>query len=163
MAAVPYLGPDRVRTIGRETNLFLIRLTTGETSGRGHRRLRHLGTLNVLGASGTPAHGETDVTVLLDRALPDVLGAKRDCLAGRRTLVVGAGHSAANTLLSLHNFAEQERRIRATWAIRATSPAAPTAARQPMHSRHAAPSASGYASTSKRARSNRSPGFLSTP
>ena len=56
-------------------------------------------TPNVLGASGIPAHGEADVTAYVETALPDVHGRDRDRFAGRRVLVVGAGHSAANTLL----------------------------------------------------------------
>jgi hypothetical protein len=47
--------------------------------------------------------------------MPDVLGADRDRFAGRHTLVVGAGHSAANTLLALAELGGQ-----VTWAIRAT-------------------------------------------
>jgi thioredoxin reductase len=125
VVAVTRLGLDRVRTIGRESTPFLIRLATGDdllaravidASGT-------WATPNVLGASGIPAHGETDVTALLDHALPDVLGADRGRFAGRRTLVVGAGHSAANTLLSLADLAEQAAGTSVTWAIRATSPA----------------------------------------
>ncbi|MEU8082642.1 FAD-dependent oxidoreductase [Micromonospora sp. NPDC049101] len=125
VVAVTRFGLDRVRTTGRETAPFLIRLSTGEdllaravidASGT-------WATPNVLGASGIPAHGETDVAALLDHALPNVLGADRDRFAGRRTLVVGAGHSAANTLLSLADLAEQEQGTSISWAIRATSPA----------------------------------------
>jgi thioredoxin reductase len=125
VVAVTRLGLDRVRTIGRETTPFLIRLATGkdllaraviDASGT-------WATRNVLGVSGIPAHGETDVAALLDHALPDVLGADRNRFAGRRTLVVGAGHSAANTLLSLAELAEQAPATSVTWAIRATSPA----------------------------------------
>ncbi len=38
--------------------------------------------------------------------------------AGRHTTVVGAGHSAANTLLALAELAEQEGGTRVTWLIR---------------------------------------------
>jgi hypothetical protein len=47
--------------------------------------------------------------------LPDVLGADRDRYAGTRTLVVGAGHSAATTLLALTQLEDTQ----ITWAIRA--------------------------------------------
>ena len=80
-------------------------------------------TPNVLGASGIPAHGEADAAAYIEHALPDVLGADRDRFAGRRTLVVGAGHSAANTLLALAELAEQAPGTSVTWAIRAASPA----------------------------------------
>jgi thioredoxin reductase len=125
VVAVTRLGLDRVRTAGRETAPFLVRLASGEevlaravidASGT-------WGTPNVLGASGIAAHGESGVAALIERALPDVLGVDRARFAGRRTLVVGAGHSAANTLLALAELAEQVPGTSITWAIRATSPA----------------------------------------
>jgi hypothetical protein len=75
-------------------------------------------TPNVLGGNGLPAHGEADAAAWIDHALPDVLGADRDRFAGRHTVVVGAGHSAANTLLALAELAEQEPCTRITWALR---------------------------------------------
>ncbi|NES16291.1 MULTISPECIES: FAD-dependent oxidoreductase [Micromonospora] len=125
VAAISRLGYDRLRTAGREQAPFLIRLTTGEeiqaravidASGT-------WGTPNVLGASGLPARGEKDAAAFLEHALPDVLGADRDRFAGRHTLVVGAGHSAANTLLSLADLAAQVPGTEVTWAIRSPSPA----------------------------------------
>ncbi|GGO61762.1 flavoprotein [Nonomuraea cavernae] len=117
VAAISRLGYDRVRTNGREDAPFLIRLDSGEEL---HARaiVDASGTYttpNVLGASGLPAHGEPGVDV--DHALPDVLGADRDRYAGRHTLVVGAGHSAATTLLALAQLED----TRITWAIRAGS------------------------------------------
>ncbi|MEV6489364.1 NAD(P)-binding domain-containing protein [Actinoplanes sp. NPDC051633] len=125
VAAVTRLGLDRLRTAGRDTTPFLVRLATGEdilaravidASGT-------WGTPNVLGASGIPAHGETEAASYLEHALPDVLGADRDRFAGKRILVVGAGHSAANTLLALADLAEQAPGTVVTWAIRSDSPA----------------------------------------
>ncbi|MFE0526081.1 FAD-dependent oxidoreductase [Micromonospora parva] len=123
--AISRRGLDRLRTAGRDSTPFLIRLTDGEellaravidASGTWD-------TPNVLGASGLPAHGETTVAAFLEHALPDVLGAARDRFAGRHTLVVGAGHSAANTLLSLAELAESTPGTAVTWAIRTASPA----------------------------------------
>ncbi|MFF0369889.1 FAD-dependent oxidoreductase [Micromonospora sp. NPDC005087] len=122
--AISRLGLDRLRTAGRESTPFLIRLADGDellaravidASGT-------WGTPTVLGASGLPARGETTVASFLEHALPDVLGAARDRFAGRHTLVVGAGHSAANTLLSLAELAESTPGTEVTWAIRTTSP-----------------------------------------
>lgn len=123
--AISRLGLDRLRTAGREQTPFLIRLADGDellaravidASGT-------WGTPNVLGASGLPARGEKNVAAFLEHALPDVLGADRDRFAGRHTLVVGAGHSAANTLLSLAELAATEPGTEVTWAIRSASPA----------------------------------------
>jgi cation diffusion facilitator CzcD-associated flavoprotein CzcO len=125
VVAVTRVGLDRLRTAGRDATPFLVRLASGEdllaravidASGT-------WSTPNVLGASGIPAQGESEAAGLLEQALPDVLGADRDRFAGRHTLVVGAGHSAAHTLLSLAELAKQAPGTSATWAIRATSPA----------------------------------------
>ncbi|GGM63670.1 flavoprotein [Micromonospora sonchi] len=123
--AISRLGLDRLRTAGREQTPFLIRLADGEevlaravidASGT-------WSTPNVVGASGLPARGEKEVGAYLEHALPDVLSADRDRFAGRHTLVVGAGHSAANTLLSLAELAAAEPDTEVTWAIRSASPA----------------------------------------
>lgn len=50
--------------------------------------------------------------------MPDVLGAERQRYAGRRVLVVGAGHSAAGSLLALATLAEQVPGTQLVWAIR---------------------------------------------
>ncbi len=57
------------------------------------------------------------------RPLPDVLGADRARFAGRHTLVVGMGHSAATTLLALVDLQLAEPGTQITWAIRGRSPA----------------------------------------
>jgi hypothetical protein len=124
VVAVTRLGLDRVRTAGRAETPFQIRLVSGEdvlaravidASGTWQ-------TPNVLGASGIPAHGETEAATFVEPALPDALGTDRDRFAGRRTLVVGSGHSAANTLLALADLAAQEPETQVVWAIRAKSP-----------------------------------------
>ncbi|MEV0351545.1 FAD-dependent oxidoreductase [Nonomuraea sp. NPDC050680] len=117
VSAISRLGLDRVRTTGREAAPFLIRLTDG-TELHARAVIDASGTYatpSVLGASGLPAYGETDAADLVDHALPDVLGADRDQYAGRHVLVVGAGHSAATTLLALAQLDDTP----ITWAIRA--------------------------------------------
>lgn len=81
------------------------------------------GSPNPLGAAGLPALGEDDPAVS-DRllgSLPDVLGAEATRLAGRHTLVVGAGHSAINTLLNLAALKRQDPATTISWAIRGDS------------------------------------------
>ncbi|WP_405109714.1 NAD(P)-binding domain-containing protein [Micromonospora sp. NBC_01405] len=123
--AISRLGLDRLRTAGRDTTPFLIRLADGDEmlaraviDASGTWR-----TPNVVGASGLPARGESAAAAFLEHALPDVLGADRDRFVGRHTLVVGAGHSAANTLLSLAVLAADRPGTEVTWAIRTASPA----------------------------------------
>jgi hypothetical protein len=50
--------------------------------------------------------------------MPDVLGAARQRFAGRRVLVVGAGHSAAGTLLALAQLAQENPETSIVWATR---------------------------------------------
>nr|WP_232778664.1 NAD(P)-binding domain-containing protein [Carbonactinospora thermoautotrophica] len=82
-------------------------------------------TANPLGAGGLPARGEAAARAAghVVPALPDVLGADRERFAGTRTLVVGVGHSAANTLLALVVLARTEPGTEVWWAIRKNSPA----------------------------------------
>ena len=84
----------------------------------------------VIDASGTYAHpnrlssngldplGWDEVRDRVTHALPDVLGRDRARFARRRTLVVGAGHSAANTLIASRRLASSEPGTSVTWAIR---------------------------------------------
>jgi hypothetical protein len=67
--------------------------------------------------------GEWEAAPWLAGPLPDVLGAHRSRFAGRHTLVVGMGHSAANTLLALVRLRQEEPGTEITWAIRGRSPA----------------------------------------
>ncbi len=119
VTAISRLGYDRVRSNGRDDVPFLLRLSDGEELRAG-AVIDASGTWttpNVLGANGLPAHGEAEAAALIDHALPDVLGADRETYEGRHTLVVGAGHSAATTLLALAELEETQ----ITWAIRATN------------------------------------------
>ncbi len=123
VVAVTRRGFDRLRTAGRDDAPYLIRLAGGEellgsavVDGSGTWR-----TPNVLGGSGIPARGETAAAAAIAHALPDVLGADRDRFAGRRTAVVGAGHSAATTLLDLAELAEPGTEV--VWVVRGASQA----------------------------------------
>jgi thioredoxin reductase len=124
VVAIARDGLDRVRSTGRDQTPFLLRLADG-TEVTARAVVDASGTWptpNVLGVSGLPAHGETEAAKFIDTALPDVLGADRDSYAGRHTLVVGAGHSAANTLLALARLADEEPATTVSWAIRTANP-----------------------------------------
>ncbi|HWB00705.1 MAG TPA: NAD-binding protein [Pirellulales bacterium] len=68
-----------------------------------------------LGAGGLPAIGEAAVADVIEYGIPDVLGAARNLYAGAHVLVVGAGHSAATTVVAL---AGLEPRPNVTWLTR---------------------------------------------
>lgn len=124
VVAISREGLDRVRTAGREQAPFVARLADG-TELTARAVIDASGTWtrpNVLGVNGLPARGEGEAAAFIDAALPDVLGADRDRYASKHTLVVGAGHSAANTLLALAELAETAPGTRITWAVRGGSP-----------------------------------------
>jgi thioredoxin reductase len=126
--AVTKDGADRSRSLGRERLPYLVRIdggTTGVEEIRAQAVIDASGTFdqpNPLGTSGLPTLGEPESARYLAGGLPDVLGRDRERFAGRHTFVVGMGHSAANTLLSLVELAEQAPGTRITWAIRGGSP-----------------------------------------
>jgi hypothetical protein len=119
---------DKVRSPGRDQLPFLVRIRDR------HGQLRDLqaravidasGTWtqpNPLGASGLPALGEADASTQIVYGLPDVLGRDRDRYAGRRTVVVGAGHSAATSLLALAELQHQAPDTEVVWAVRSATP-----------------------------------------
>lgn len=73
------------------------------------------GSPNPVGAHGLPAPGEPG---RVTTGIPDVLGADRAAYAGRRTLVVGAGHSAMNLVEGLAALASEAPGTEVLWAFR---------------------------------------------
>ena len=127
--AVSRDGLDRSRTVGRENRPFVVRVVRADGTVEDVRAAAVIdasGTWeqhNPLGSSGLPALGEERARKagFLVGPLPDVLGADRAKFAGRTTLVVGMGHSAANTLVALAQLAREVEGTRIVWAIRGTS------------------------------------------
>jgi hypothetical protein len=122
--AVSRLGFDKVKSAGREEAPFEVLVETRD--GRRERLLARAvidasGTWrqpNPLGANGLPVPGEEELAERLAYRVPDVLGSERRRYTGKRTIVVGSGHSAFNALLDLAQLAEQEPGTEVTWAIR---------------------------------------------
>ncbi|MDQ2661464.1 MAG: NAD(P)-binding domain-containing protein [Actinomycetota bacterium] len=126
VSAVAREGMDRTRTANRTTTPFLLRLNDhGDITEVSARAVIDAsGTYrspNSLASSGLEPLGLVEVSDLVSHALPDVLGRDRIRFAGRHTTVVGAGHSAANTLLNLATLAEAEPGTSITWVIRNAS------------------------------------------
>jgi N-acetylglutamate synthase-like GNAT family acetyltransferase len=116
-------GFDKVKTTGREKAPFVIRaLRDGQpVEFRARAVVDASGTWNTpnpLGANGLPALGERELADAIVYGIPDVPGRHRARYAGRRTLVVGAGHSAANALLALAELVRDEPATRLVWAVR---------------------------------------------
>lgn len=124
--AVARQGMDRTRTANRATTPFLLRVQSADGVAELTARavIDASGTYdqpNSLASSGLEPLGLAEVADRVTHALPDVLGRDRARFAGRHTTVVGAGHSAANTLLALAELAEAEPGTRITWLIRNAS------------------------------------------
>ena len=73
---------------------------------------------NWAGDGGIPARGELYLAPQMSYHVDDVLGARRGRYAGRRTLVIGGGASAATSVLALAELAGQTPGTSAVWATR---------------------------------------------
>ncbi|MGH7719879.1 MAG: FAD-dependent oxidoreductase [Gemmatimonadaceae bacterium] len=119
-------GLDKVKTGGREGAPFelVVRTSNGTTKRLLARAvIDAAGTWlhpNPLGAGGVPADGEIEHRDRIRYGIPDVRGSDRTRYAGVRTLVVGSGHSAFNTLLDLADLANETQDTEIVWAIRRT-------------------------------------------
>ncbi len=123
VVAISREGFDKVKTIGRDRAPFVIRAVQDglPIELRARAVIDASGTWstpNPLGANGLPAHGEKENAAAIVYGIPDVLGRDRHRYAGRRTLVVGAGHSAANALLALAELAAEAPGTKLVWAVR---------------------------------------------
>lgn len=125
--AVSREGMDRTRTTGRAQAPFLLQVEDADGSVIEHTARAIVDasgtytTPNPLASSGLTPLGFNQIADRVVHALPDVLGADRARFAGQHTVVVGAGHSAANTLLGLGELAQEEAGTQITWMIRNTS------------------------------------------
>lgn len=123
VTGISRLGLDRLKTAGREDAPFALRLSTvaGEERIVARAIIDASGTVgspNPLGADGLAAVGERFAADRVFYGIPDVLGAHHARYAGRRTLVVGSGHSAFTVLLDLIKLAEQVPGTAVLWAVR---------------------------------------------
>ena len=124
VAAVTRQGMDRTRSTGRSTTPFVLRITDANgtvTEVTARAVIDASGTYlntNSLGSNGLDPLGLATVANHVTHALPDVLGADRARFSGKHITVVGAGHSAANTLLNLATLIQTSPETTVTWVIR---------------------------------------------
>jgi thioredoxin reductase len=123
VTAVSREGMDRTRTRSRKVTPFVLRLrdASGVDEVPARAVIDASGTYrtpNSLSSNGLGLLGMEEIADAVTPALPDVLGRDRAMFANRRVTVVGAGHSAANTLLALIELARTEPETRVTWMIR---------------------------------------------
>lgn len=112
-------GIDKTRTEGRSDKPFLVRTDAEDLLARAV--IDSSGTWwtpNPLGAAGLKARGEAALASRIHYGIPDVLGLSRSRYAGKTTMVVGAGHSAANSILPLAELAKTSPGTIIYWATR---------------------------------------------
>ncbi len=125
--AVTRQGMDKTHSRNRDATPFIVRVEHADGEIRDHTAAAVIdasgtwSTSNPLGTSGLPAIGENAGGGRISSPLPDVTGRDRAAFAGRRVLVVGAGHSAANTLINLADLAKEEPGTSILWAVRGAS------------------------------------------
>jgi hypothetical protein len=115
---------DKVASAGRHETPFSVRWRDG--TRREHTVLARAvidasGTWaqpNPMGVDGMPVPGERAAGARIAYGIPDVLGAERAAYAGRRVLVVGAGHSAINVALDLLRLEQEAPGTHVVWAMR---------------------------------------------
>ncbi len=98
------------------------------TKGVAGEKIRHFdaildttgvyGTPNFAGSGGMAAAGELGLQGFIDYAIPDVAGADNARFWNKHALVIGSGHSAASTLLSIADLFEKGSKTRVTWVVR---------------------------------------------
>lgn len=126
VVAVSRVGMDKTRTAHRSETPFLVRVQHADGTVEDVLAAAVIdasgtwNTPNPLGQAGLQAPGEAQARTAgrITAALPDVTGRDRARFAGRHVLVVGAGHSAANTLLELGALAQDAPGTRISWAVR---------------------------------------------
>lgn len=123
-------GHDRMRDgrpDDRSTKPFIIIVDTPD----GQRRLEARAVIdasgtwttpNPMGAGGVQADGESKFADEIRYGMPDVLGKERARYEGKRVLVVGSGHSAIGTVISLVELAEKSNDTLIAWGIRGKNP-----------------------------------------
>jgi|SRR5450631_4086799 hypothetical protein len=122
------VGLDKVRTAGRALAPFELRYRNGagDETFLADAVIDASGTWfspNPAGASGLPAIGEDAARDRIAYGMPDVLGAQRARYAGKVVAVLGAGHSAAGTLIELAALARDVPETRIVWLLRGDDPA----------------------------------------
>ncbi|MCH8872432.1 NAD(P)-binding domain-containing protein [candidate division KSB1 bacterium] len=73
---------------------------------------------NWLGDGGIPALGELKSKPFINYQMPDVYGKDRSKFAGKKSLVMGAGYSAATVVCDFQNLIREEPATSLIWAIR---------------------------------------------
>jgi thioredoxin reductase len=121
VSGVSRKGRDRLASIGREGRPFTVHVTGpgGEERLEARAVIDASGTWRLpspAGADGLPALGERAAGDLIRYQIPDTAAPER--FAGRHTVVVGSGHSAATAVIELARIAAARPGTKITWVLR---------------------------------------------
>jgi Pyridine nucleotide-disulphide oxidoreductase len=89
------------------------------------------------GRGGIPAPGELSLSNRIHYLIPDVLGENRREFAGRHTLIIGSGYSAATVIRDLADLAPKNPGTRVSWALRRPGQALRQSSQDPLPGRAA--------------------------
>jgi thioredoxin reductase len=122
VTAITRKGLSKVGSKGRDAAPFLVRFVVdGIEQGVFVRAVIDAsgtwGQPNPLGVDGLPIPGEVPSSYL-SYGIPDVVGARRNDFIGKRTLVVGSGHSAINVAIALMELQDADTATEIFWALR---------------------------------------------
>jgi thioredoxin reductase len=126
--AVTRKGMDRTRSSNRDHVPFVLRVTDTDgvvTEHEARAVIDASGTYtstNSISSNGLDPLGYAAVRDAVSGPLPDVLGTEREHYAGASVAVIGAGHSAAATLIDLATLQQTAPDTRITWVIRNATP-----------------------------------------
>lgn len=123
VCAITRRSLDKVVSRDREQRPFALTVSNGSGARVDYARsvIDASGTWetpNPLGASGVTVIGESEFADRIVYGIPDVLGEDRGTYQGKRVLVIGGGHSAANVLLDLAQLMQADEHTKIIWAVR---------------------------------------------
>jgi hypothetical protein len=122
VTAITRKGMSKVGSNGRDTAPFVVRYVVDglESDVLVRAVIDASGTWNLpnpMGVNGLPVAGER-ASNKISYGIPDVTGARRAEFAGKRTLVIGSGHSAINTAIALMELQAADPATTIFWALR---------------------------------------------
>lgn len=122
VSAITRKGLSKVGSKGRDAAPFVVRYEQDGIARDVHVRAvidasGTWGQPNPLGIDGLPIPGE-GASIYVSYGIPDVVGARRSDFIGKRTLVVGSGHSAINVAIALMELQDADPATEIFWALR---------------------------------------------
>lgn len=126
VVAITRKGLDKMRTAGRANTPFLIKVQQGSSliTYEASAVIDASGTWqnpNPIGVGGIFAPGELENNQRIAYRIPDILGKDQHRYANKSVLVIGAGHSAINSLLDLAKLKETHPKTTLHWALHTES------------------------------------------